>query len=226
SAPQTVAGIEGVAEDVQYEAPAEPQPTLARRLLGWLTRTGLILVGFVLLGWLLLRLAPNLLLRPADELSERPAVAGIYGLIAAVLFLVIPLLSALIVVLIGIFWGVGPALIVALFLLAAFALIWVFSPLVSGLWLGRAISRAMGRTFSNLPALALGVVILALLGRVPCLGAIVYLLSFILALGAIILARRSEPPRPLPPLAPPAVGSDFEAAPLAKVRTTTRFEER
>ncbi|HMQ54756.1 MAG TPA: hypothetical protein PKE64_09365 [Anaerolineae bacterium] len=70
-------------------------------------------------------------------------------------------------------------------------LIWFLSPLVTGLWLGRHLNLALGRAPDYLPILIGGVLILALLGRVPLLGWLVYLVSFIFALGGLLLARRS-----------------------------------
>jgi hypothetical protein len=184
---------EGVAANVQHAepAPAEPPPSPATVFLGWLWRTVLILLGFALVGWLILRFAPKLLTQPAEALATRPVQAGLYGLLAAILFIVIPLATILLIVLMILFWGWLPGIVLGLFLIGALALIWFLSPLVTGLWLGQQLNLALGRGPDYLPILIGGILILALLGRVPILGWLVYLVSFIFALGGLLLARRS-----------------------------------
>jgi len=151
-----------------------------------------LLVGFALLAWLVLRFAPNLLTRPANAIAARPVKAGLYGLLAAVLFIFIPLASVLLVLLMVLFWGWFLGLVLGLFLFGALALVWFLSPLLTGLWLGQRQSAALGRAQNNLPALLLGVLLLALLGRIPILGWLVYLVSFLFALGGLILSRPPE----------------------------------
>lgn len=182
----------GVATNVEYAPPPQETPAdPASVFLGWLLRTVLILAGFALLGWLLLRFLPGWLTQPANALAAKPAQAGLYGLLATVAFIVLPLASILLMALMVLFWGWLPGIVLGLFLFGALALIWFLSPLVTGLWLGRQLNLALGRTPDYLPILIGGVLILALLGRVPILGWLVYLVSFIFALGGLLLARRS-----------------------------------
>ena len=204
-----VASADQVANNVEYSA---PEPEAAANpiwdMLGWLARTAGILLGFALLAWLLLRFAPRLLTRPANAIANRPARAGLYGLLAAVGFIFIPLISALLVFLMVLLWGWFPGLVLAFFLFGALALLWFLSPLVTGLWLGQRLNLALGREVDYLPLLVTGVLLLALLGRIPILGWLVYLVSFILALGGLIVARWPgggtpsvipvESPRPAP----------------------------
>jgi hypothetical protein len=212
SSEQQQAIPEGAAADVEYTPPAqEVQPSPANTFVSWLIRTVLILVGFALLGWLLLRFAPTWLTRPANAIAARPGKAGLYGLLATLLFIVIPLASILLVVLMILFWGWFPGIVLGLFLFGTLALIWFLSPLVTGLWLGRQLNLALGRAPDYLPFLIGGVLILALLGRIPILGWLVYLASFIIALGGLILARGGGGPaspvtesRPVTPSSVPA----------------------
>jgi hypothetical protein len=170
--------------------------------LGWLWRTALILLGFVLLGWLLLRFAPNTLLRPANTISERTGATALTGLVAALLFMFIPLASALLVFAVILFWGWFPGIAMGLFLFGLLALAWFLSPLVTGLWLGRWLASVLGRDMANTPALIAGVVLIVILGRLPFIGWLVYLLSFILAVGGLLLLAFRRPAEPA--AAPPA----------------------
>ena len=63
---------------------------------------------------------------------------------------------------------------------------------MTGLWLGQRLSVGLGRAQNNLSALLLDVLLLALLGRIPILGWFVYLVSFLFALGGLILSRRPD----------------------------------
>ncbi len=183
----------GVAEDVTFNAAPEEGPTLQQQLVSWLVRTALILVGFALLGWLTLRFAPRLLTRPASTINNRPVAVGLAGFAAAILFIFIPLASALLVFLMVVFGGWFPGLVLGIFLFGSLALLWFLSPLVTGLWVGKRVTTLLGRQSSNITALLTGVVLLVLLGGVPILGWFIYLLSFIFAIGSlIVLASRAQ----------------------------------
>jgi cytoskeletal protein CcmA (bactofilin family) len=186
--PQDVVAGEVTFREVQEEEEAQPDPVA--QVLGWLWRTALILLGFVLLGWLLLRFAPRTLLRPANTISERTGAAALTGLVAALLFMFIPLASALLVFAVILFWGWFPGIAMGLFLFGLLSLAWFLSPLVTGMWLGRWLASLLGRDMGQTPALMLGIVLLVILGRLPFIGWFIYLLSFILAVGGLILASR------------------------------------
>lgn len=198
STPERIAGVNAVASNVIYQQPApdETEPNLVVRILGWLLRTVLILMGFVVLGWLLLRFAPAALTRPATAIHAQPVETGLYGLVAALLFIFIPILSAVIVIVTWLFWGWFTALIMFTFLFGTLALFWFFSPLITGLWLGRQIMERSDSSASLPMALLIGVILIVVLGRVPLLGWVVYLISFIFAIGGLIqmARRRGEPP--------------------------------
>jgi hypothetical protein len=193
SSPDEVSIPADVSGNVRYEAPqaeAAQQASIIVQLVGWLVRTALILVGFALLGWLLLRYAPSLLNAPVAAIEEKPLESGLYGLLAGALFIFIPILSGLLVVLMWIFWGIFPALVMAFFLLGSLALLWLFSPLITGLWLGKRIIGQMGRETTITITLLVGVLLIVVIGRIPIIGWLVYLVSFALALGGILRSRR------------------------------------
>ena len=190
---------EPVAVTVRREVEDTQQRTGANLLwdvVWWLLRTALIVVGLAVLGWLLWSLAPQQIRGPVQTLERQPVESGIYGLLAAVA--VIPV-SAALVFLAVLIWGWFPGGVVMLaFAFGVSALVWLISPLVTGLWLGRRVTAAAGWAQADLPALLLGVALIVvaarLLAQVPCVGALlaiaIYLLSFALAVGSWILARR------------------------------------
>jgi hypothetical protein len=219
SSNQEVSVPEGVAATVTREetdaAAATPERGPASRFFRWLLRTALILVGLALLGWLAATLAPRWVSEPADAIDRRPMEAAIYGILVAVA--IIPA-SAALVFLAVLFWGWFPGGVAMLaFLFGLFGVLWVFSPVVAGLWLGRKLAPALGLGSAILPALLTGVVVIALsarlLGAIPCLGVVlsqvIYLLSFALTVGGWIIARQrrdvtpptlviADQPEPLP----------------------------
>lgn len=184
----------GTASRVEYiEQQEEPRPGPGAVFLSWLWHTVLLLLGFALLGWLLLRFAPRVLTQPASALAASPGRAGLYGFLTALGFIFLPIISALLVFLMVLFWGWFPGITLGLFLFGALAMIWLLSPLITGLWLGRFMSTTAGREANNLPMLLVGILLLVLLTRIPFLGWFIALLSFIFALGGLILVRRSKP---------------------------------
>ncbi len=185
--------------DATYQEPVREDnaPNVVVSLLGWLLRTLSILIGFALLGWLLLHFAPAALTGPADVIDAEPVAAGLFGLAGAILLIFIPFLSALLVFLVWLLWGWFSGLIIFIFLFGILALLWSFSPIITGVWLGRRIIQQTDRSASLLIAMLVGVLLIVVLGRVPLLGWLVYLLSFIFALGGLMRAvqvgsRRDE----------------------------------
>lgn len=184
--------LEAIAKTAVYTPPTpEQRPDPVAALFTWLLRTTLVLAGFALLAWLIMRLAPRLLTGPASTLAAQPGRAGLYGLLAALLFIFLPLASALLMFVMVLFWGWFPGVVLGLALFSVLAMLWVFSPLITGLWIGRRLAVVFGRETNDLVALLGGVLLLALLGRIPFVGWLVSLVSFVLALGALIVARRA-----------------------------------
>jgi hypothetical protein len=194
STPDRLANMDEVAANVVYEpvATEEESPNIIAEVFGWVLRTALILVGFALLGWLSLRFVPNTLIHSADTIDAEPVETGLYGLVGTVLFIFIPILSGVMVLLTWLFWGIFPAIVMFIFLFGTLSLLWLFSPLVTGLWLGRRIISQTESPTSLLITLMIGVLIIVVLGRVPFLGWLVYLVSFVFALGGLIRMGRTQ----------------------------------
>lgn len=195
----------GVAERVEYEPPAIETAGRVERFLrqgaAWLLRTLLMLVGLALLAWVIMRLAPGALQRPVAAIDRNPIEAAIYGMIVAVAALPV---TAGLVFLVSLFWGWfpgGAAVLLSVF--GVLGLLWNFSVLITGLWLGR---RLLGGRYAgnDLAALLVGGLAIALAARVagiaPCVGpvvsTIIYLLSFVFAAGSLVVARQRPAPVP------------------------------
>jgi cytoskeletal protein CcmA (bactofilin family) len=199
TSPTTNPQLEAIAKSATYPPPTpEQRPDPVALALDWVLRTALVLAGFALLAWLIMRLIPGIVTGPASALAAQPGRAGLYGLITVLLFIFVPLASALLIFVMVLFWGWFPGIVLGLALFSLLAMFWFLSPLITGLWLGRWLVVALGRETNDLAALLGGVLLLALLGRIPFIGWSVSLMSCVLALGALIVMRR---PRTLP-LAP------------------------
>lgn len=189
SAPAPLQLPAGVARDIQFDEQAAAeiaQRSIASRIVGWILRTVAILVGVAIVGWLLLRIRPNALVTPAAAIRANPVQTGLFGLIAAVLLIFIPIASIVLVAFTATFWGVVPAIAMFIFLVASSVLVWFLSPLFTGMWLGEQINERLGGDRPSLQILLLGALLIVILGRVPILGWFVYLLSFVLALGGLL----------------------------------------
>ncbi len=183
---------------VDVDAVDAPERTPVRGFFGWLARLLITLIGLALAGWLLLRLAPGLLRRPARAIDEQPAQTALWGLGAIALAL--PLSVALVFVMVA-FWGWFPGGVAMFaFLFGLLALLWFLSPLITGLWVGRRVAAITHIPLDPLPTLLIGVIAIVLLGRVlaavPFVGEltyrVIYLLSLAFALGGLILSQRGK----------------------------------
>lgn len=180
-------GVAGQVEFTPREQLEVEQGGGGPNVLGQIFRTVAILLGSLLVGWLLLRFAPESLRRPALALRLRTGQAALYGILLAVVLIFVPLLSGLLVFAMAAFWGFLPAMVLFLFLFSGLTLIWVLSPLITGLWIGRLVARAAGQQLGDLATLMVGVAIIAAIALIPFLGWPVYFVSFIMALGALLL---------------------------------------
>ncbi len=196
-----------VADSVRFEPQPIPEVSPGPTLLDYAVRLLLILAGCLLLGWLLLRFSPRILERPADAITEHPGRALLWGLVASLLLFIVPIVSGLIIAAVIFFWGWLPGIMLMLFLTAALVLTWTLSPLITGLWLGQTIFRATDRPVSRMVALLLGVALIVLLSFIPAIGWLIYLASFLFALGGSLMVGRSGltwRPGPGPMVATPA----------------------
>ncbi len=178
----------GVARDISFAPPAAEiaSRSVVGAIVGWILRTVAIGIGVAIVGWLLMRFRPNTLIRPAAAIRAKPVETGLFGLIAAVLLIFIPIASIVLVAFTWTFWGAFPGIVMFVFLVASSALVWFLSPLLTGFWLGEVIGERLGGARAPLLLLLMGALLIVVLGRIPFLGWVVYLLSFVLALGGLL----------------------------------------
>ncbi|HEY8200308.1 MAG TPA: hypothetical protein VII47_03045 [Actinomycetota bacterium] len=197
---------------------AEAAPTIGSRLLDTARRY----VSILLVGALLLWVAPSLIASGVRTIRQRPlpslgaGILGVAGFVVAIVALF--LATGLLAVVFGLLTlgGLVAATVVS-GALGAFVLFLAFSLTVffvahalAGIVLGRLALRRGGEPSrsADLAALAIGAAILAVLWAIPVLGELVRLVTALGGLGALVLllrrARRAEAPTPSPVAAPPA----------------------
>lgn len=142
------------------------------------------LAGFALLGFLLLRYRPQWLIAPAAVMTTSPVRCFFTGLIVAVAFLFLPILTIILSIGVGLFWGVLSGIAAGGFLFLGLILIWTLSPLITGIWLGQRFSQ------QPFQAMLIGAAVLVALTLIPALGAGFATVTFMFALGALILSPR------------------------------------
>lgn len=197
--PGVAATVERViSPEIEEEAP----PTLASRIISWIIRVARELLGLIVVGWLLLRLAAAFTRATLETMESRPLPAIGIGIVAV--FLALPV-ALLLVGLAWIFWGFLPGVLaMGLFVFGALGLLWINGPVLTGYWVGR---RLVGDTSGALLRLVLGVLVLILVVRalewVPFVGGflawLIVLFSFAYAVGAMLL-RWFSPAAPVTPL--------------------------
>jgi cytoskeletal protein CcmA (bactofilin family) len=193
----TEAGTVGGSERVNLGQPQQQrQPTLADRTLDALRRY----VSILVVGLLLLWLAPRLLRGAAEATRGRPLVSfgvGILGFIGVIVALVLLLLVTVLVAIVLGLLGLGSltgltvfgGILVAAIVVFLFVLAVVFAAQATvGLALGRLLLRGEDRSFlGRLGALALGVLVVVLVAAIPVAGGWLEGLLVLLGLGALLL---------------------------------------
>jgi cytoskeletal protein CcmA (bactofilin family) len=200
---EIAAGAEVAGEVTHREvaAPGEEEPSVTDRLLDALRRVAALL----LVGGLLLLVAPSWTAGLADAVRARPLPALGWGVVFLAASLVAALVLALVIALLASVLGaatlgglavaaVGGGVLAELALVIGVILACAYlAPVVAALAGGRlalawgaspAGTPGRGRSFA---ALALGVLVLVLLGLVPILGRLVGVLVLLLGLGALWL---------------------------------------
>ncbi len=179
-------------------AAAAPEPTLTQKLIDWGLGFLRAMIGLLVLGWLLLKLTPDFMANTRNAMSGRTWASLGIGFIV---FLVAVPIIGLLVGLAWLFWGFFPgALATALLLFGILGVIWFVSPALTGLCLGGVLLKNSGRLLQ----LFVGTLIILLLARgaewIPVLGWfaawLVLVVSFMFAVGAIILGLRTPPVAP------------------------------
>ena len=155
-------------------------------------------LGIAALGIVVVLLAPDPTRMVAEALVGSPALSlgvGLLTLLAAVL--VLPFLVIICI-------GIPVAVVAVLALIVAGVFGWV----AAGLALGERLLAALRQPHSLVVGVAIGLLVLAVLVSIPCLGAVVALFVGAWGLGAVVLSRFGTTPYPQwpqgPSVAPPA----------------------
>jgi cytoskeletal protein CcmA (bactofilin family) len=190
-------GSVGGSERVNIQQPeAEQEPTLADRTVDALRR----FVSLLVVGALLLWLAPRVLRGAADAARGRPLASfgiGILGVIGVVLALVLLVLATVLLAVVLGLLGLGSLTGLTVFggLLVTAGVVFLFVLAVAfaaqatvGLALGRLVLPGLDRSFlGRLGALALGVLVVVLVAAIPLVGGWLEALLVLLGLGALLL---------------------------------------
>jgi hypothetical protein len=175
---------------------AEAEPTgIAAVLLGSLRLFATLLVVGALMVWL----APSLVNGAADTLRGRPLLSLGWGVLALAIFAVMFVLVLALTILLAILFGfvtlgglvatiIGAGVLVEVVLAVAFAVSVVFlAPIVVSFLVGRMLLRSSlpGGLGGRIVALVVGLAIYVVLRAIPILGAIVTLAVVLLGLGAL-----------------------------------------
>jgi hypothetical protein len=175
---------------------AEAEPTgIAAVLLGSLRLFATLLVVGALMVWL----APSLVNGAADTLRGRPLLSLGWGVLALAIFAVMFVLVLALTILLAILFGfvtlgglvatiIGAGVLVEVVLAVAFAVSVVFlAPIVVSFLVGRMLLRSSlpGGLGGRIVALVVGLAIYVVLRAIPILGAIVTLAVVLFGLGAL-----------------------------------------
>lgn len=173
-----------------------------------------LLVGMLVLGWGLLAIRPRLVAGSADTLRTAPLPSlgiGIAALIGQfVLLAMLVLVGALLAALAGALGG--GFIVAAIVMLLLIILLILLSSVPVAMAIGRAILPGASLYLAYLAGAAILCLILVAAGFVPILGGVLFLLVWILGLGAYLLYAGRTRQEPYVIVTPPAAS---EAAPPA-----------
>ncbi|HPJ29884.1 MAG TPA: hypothetical protein PLZ42_00660 [Methanothrix sp.] len=165
----------GTAGEVKYqmweehEAAREPEALIS-------TFGILMILGFLIVGVLILRLFPESMSSVDGEIRRSPLVRAILGLGLIVASMVLIFVSMVTVI----------GMPLGFLLLALFVAALLVANLFVSFSLGRWIARALNRNLGDMPAFVLGYLILSILFLIPLVGFLIELLSISLGFGGLV----------------------------------------
>jgi hypothetical protein len=138
----------------------------------------LFTIGLLILGLILIRVAPGPYRAVEAQITSSPLVRGAVGFVALIAGLVVLILLAITLV------GLPLAFLLALLMLAGILLSTLFVSSAAGRWIAGLLKRPV----SDYLAFVIGFVVLNLLYRIPVAGIILLAIAVILGFGAILMA--------------------------------------
>ncbi|OPY54350.1 MAG: hypothetical protein A4E48_00335 [Methanosaeta sp. PtaU1.Bin060] len=142
----------------------------------------LMLVGYFILGLILLRFLPGIFSEVNEEIERSPLVATVVGFVMIISSFIAILIVGITVV------GLPIALIATLLLIAVLMLTGTFVAYALGKWIGARLKLK----YSDLVLFVIGFVILNILFAIPFVGWLASLISVSLGFGAILYACRKH----------------------------------
>ncbi|MCX9013061.1 MAG: hypothetical protein OIN66_18325 [Candidatus Methanoperedens sp.] len=155
------------------------RPTRERGLLAGLAGEVFSYLWLLLIGIVLLIIAPGITQRIADNVHVNPLKKALWG----ILFLIVtPILAViLLITLIGIPLGL---ILIAIYIIAVYV-----SRVFIGLWVGQYVLRRLNReTRHKALSLAIGLLIVFIGINLPILGIFIHFVIIVLGLGALVMA--------------------------------------
>jgi hypothetical protein len=138
----------------------------------------LMILGFLIVGLIILRLFPGGVFAVDREIRKSPPVKALLGLgliVASMILIVISMITVI-------------GLPLSLLLLTLFVAAMMLANLFVSFSLGRWIVSALNQTLGDMPAFVLGYLVLSVLFLIPYAGSIIELISISLGFGAMVYA--------------------------------------
>jgi cytoskeletal protein CcmA (bactofilin family) len=179
---------------VRPVAEAQEEP-LANRMIWWTIHLARSLIGLLALAAVALVLFPGFMNGTAGALRAAPITALAYGVLVVLVF--VPLTMVL-VLLAWLFWGVFPGgMAVTFFMIGFWGIVWLFSPIITGFWLGQTL---LPNTTGSMVQAFVGATVILIVARaaewVPLVGGLIgwliLLASFAFGVGAMIVYYRQR----------------------------------
>ena len=170
----------------QRTQPTSPSSTPTNKVIDWLRG----LVGLVILGFLLLMLAPGFVRHATDRVESNPAASLGIGLVVLIGVPVFAILAFIVGAFIGGWW-------IGLIALALYGVLFAVALAIVSFAAGEWILARLGRTRELAIGLAVGAAILLLVGIVPVLGGLIVFLAVLVGMGAIAVSM-GGPREPAP----------------------------
>ncbi len=168
----------GTAGDVKFQQWQEDEAYEEKAEAFISTFSILMILGFLIVGLIILRLFPRSVLAVDREIRESPPVKALLGLgliVASMILIIISMISVV-------------GLPLGFLLLTLFVAALMLANLFVSFSLGRWIVSALNQTLGDLPAFVLGYVVLSVLFLAPFVGSIIELISIGLGFGAMVYA--------------------------------------
>lgn len=164
-------------EQTMQEFEGAEQATEAAGKVFLTTGRIVLFLSLLIIGALLIWMAPNYTKRTSDKIAEIPLKAGLIGFLALV---VTPLAAVLLMItLIGLPLG--------LILLATYFVYLYISKIFFIYWVGGFASEKLDRNLTAIWVFVLGIVIYAVIALIPIVGGLMRLVAMLLGLGAMIV---------------------------------------